>query len=119
MTATRDGGEGGEGVRIAGGEVGVAAGGEVVGDLLAGLVELELAFEDVEEALRGALDERAVWVELEGHHGEGGAGGGSDVHDGEAVGEAGEWRADEGVGGEEQVVATVALRRLQPEVDSA
>ncbi len=52
------------------------------------------------------------WGELEGHHGEGGAGGWGDVHDGEAVGEAGERRADEGVRGEEQVVAAVCAARL-------
>ena len=66
MTATRDGRDGGEGVLVAGGQVGVAAGGEVVGDLLAGFVEFEIAFEDVEEALGGALDELAVWRRFRG-----------------------------------------------------
>ena len=50
--------------------------------------------------------------DFEGHHGEGGAGGWGDVDDGEAVGEAGEGRADEGVGGLEQVVAVVGAARL-------
>jgi len=94
-------------VRVVRGEVGVAAGVEVVRCGLAGLVQVEFTFEHVEEALRGALDERGLGFELEGHLREGRAGGGRDMHDGEAAGQAGERRADEGVRRVEEVVAPV------------
>ena len=92
---------------VAGGEVGVAAGGEGVGDWLAGFFEFEIAGEDVDEALGGALDEFAVGLEFEGHLGEGGTDGGRDVDDGKASGEAGEGRADEGVGRLQEVGGVV------------
>ncbi len=112
-------GDGGEGVRVVGGEVGVAAGVEVVRRGLAGLGEREFAFEDVEEALRGALNERALGVELDGHLREGRAGGGCDVHDGQAAGQAGERRADEGVRREQEVVAPVGAAGLAEMVHKA